>query len=146
MAYPRQLRLSALPCESHVFEEAVIQMRTHCTFTGAVASCSVTVPPLPLVTTPPGNACHEPCAGFLMGSSPVQYCTAYLVAKGSAQAIRMALTSCLLDKSNNTHCGCSASSSSVYAFHRYRLLFQYESPPPSPNPQHPSVSSPSSRL
>src|SRR5258708_6765854 len=74
MAYPRQLRLSALPCESQVFEEAVIQMRTHCTFTGAVASCSVTVPPLPLVTTPPGNACHEPCAGFLMGSSPVQYC------------------------------------------------------------------------
>src|ERR1700730_1954352 len=99
-------------------------MRTHCTFTGAVARCSVALPPLLFVTTPPGTACHEPCAGFLMGSSPVQYCTAYLVANGSAQAIRMALTSCLLDRSKNTHCGCRASSSPVYAFERYGLLFQ----------------------
>src|SRR6266852_2569197 len=124
MAYPRQLRLSELPCESQVLEDAVIQMRTHWTFTGAVDNCSVAIPPLPFVTTPPGNACQEPCAGFLMGSSPVQYCTAYLVANGSAQAMRMAVTSCLLDKSKNTHCGCSASSSSVYAFERYGLLFQ----------------------
>src|SRR5260370_10247500 len=102
-------------------------MRTHWTLTGAVASWSVALPPLLFVTTPPGNACHEPCAGFLMGSSPVQYCTSYLVAKGSAQTIRMALTSCLLDKSKNTHCGCRVSSSPSYAFQRYGLLFQKES-------------------
>src|ERR1700674_5414100 len=99
-------------------------MRTHWTLTGAVASCKVTFPPLPLVTTPPGNACHEPCAGFLMGSSPVQYWTAYLVAYGSAQAIRMAVTSCLFDKSKKIHCGCSESSSPVKVFVRYGLLFQ----------------------
>src|SRR5713226_4114574 len=118
MAYPRQLRLSESPCESQVFEDAVIQMRTHWTFTGAVASCSVAAPPFPFVTTPKGNACQEPCAGFLMGSSPVQYCTAYLVANGSAQAIRMAVRSCLLDKSKKTHCGCNESSSPVNAFAR----------------------------
>src|SRR5260370_14587555 len=121
MAYPRQLRLSASPCESQVFEDAVIQMRTHWTFTGAVANCSVALPPFPFVTTPPGNACQEPCAGFLMGSSPVQYCTAYLVANGSAQPIRIALTSCLLDNSKRTHCGCSASSSPFYVFARHVL-------------------------
>src|ERR1700704_954621 len=124
MAYPRQLRLSELPCESQVFEDAVIQMRTHWTFTGAVDSCRVALPPLPFVTTPPGNACQELCAGLRMGSSPVQYCTAYLVANGSAQAIRMAVTSCLLDKSKNTHWGCKESSSPVKAFERYGLLFQ----------------------
>src|SRR5260370_35783308 len=113
MAYPRQLRLSAPPCESQVFEDAVIQMRTHWTFTGAFASCSVAQPPFPLVTTPPGNACQEPCTGFLMGSSPVQYCTAYLVASGSAQAIRIAVTSCLLDKSKKTRCGFRGASSPV---------------------------------
>src|SRR5260370_18172371 len=116
MAYPRQLRLSASPCEAQVFEDAVIQMRTHWTFTGAVDSCSVTLPPFPSRTTPPGNACQEPCAGFLMGSSPVQYCTAYLMANASAQAIRIAVTSCLLHKSKNTHSGSLPPSSREHGF------------------------------
>src|SRR6266436_6436440 len=118
MAYPRQLRLSALPCESQVFEDSVIQIRIHWTFTGAVANCNVAAPPFPFVTTPPGNACQEPCAGLWMGSSPVQYCTAYFVAYGSPHAMRMAVMSCLLDKSRKTHWGWSASSSPVKGFVR----------------------------
>ena len=58
-----QLRGSPGPWLSQVPDDAVMSTRTNSVAIGVGASASVTVPPIPPVTTPPGNACHVPCAG-----------------------------------------------------------------------------------
>ena len=55
-----QLRLSAEPCVSQVFEDSVIQMRRYRTGIVQVISFNVGVPPLPSVTVPMGKVCHVP--------------------------------------------------------------------------------------
>src|SRR6516162_148724 len=124
IAYPRQLRRSAEPCESQVLEDCVIQIRTQRTGMGDDARRIVTMPPLPFSTAPDENVCQVPLFGNLTGSSPVKNCTAYCVAKGSAQAIRIVSIGNGFARSRNTHWGCRESSSPVKALLRYGLLFQ----------------------
>src|SRR5271167_918647 len=118
MAYPRQLRGSADPCESQLFDDSVIQILINRTTMGACVSWSVTVPLRPFEITPDGNATQAPLVGNLIASSPVQYCTTYCLAYGSPQAIRRALIGCGVARSITTHCGCSESSSPVKALLR----------------------------
>src|ERR1700722_13524560 len=121
-------------------------MRTHRTFTGRSDNCSVVSPPWAWATAPAGNVCQTPAVGLRIGFSPVQYCTAYFLAYGWPQAIRIAVTSACVVKSRNTHCGCSVSLSPVNAWVRYGLLFQYDWGSPSVSREYPTLSVPSSRV
>src|SRR5579862_495547 len=69
IAYPTQLRRSAEPCVSQVFEDSVIQMRMWRVETGKAVRLSSTSPPFPCSTAPAGNVCQIPFVAFLRGLS-----------------------------------------------------------------------------
>src|SRR5215471_7745464 len=72
MPYPTQLRMSSDPCSSHVFEDSVIQTRRYRAETESEESFSVTAPPFPSFTTPPGNVFHCPSGTRPNGVRPIQ--------------------------------------------------------------------------
>src|ERR1700736_1680444 len=102
IAYPTQLRRSALPCESQVFDDCVMSRRTNLTFSGVCANRTFRIL-RELVLLPQGKLRHSADPGSSMGLSPVQYCTEKCVAYGSTQTIRMAFTGLTAPRSTTTH-------------------------------------------
>src|SRR5262245_24501246 len=85
-AKPTQLRGSAEPCESQVFEDSVIRTRRNRAWTGWPARRSRGEPPLLFEISPFGKVFQVPAIGLSMGFSlPDQYWTRNFVAYGSAQ-------------------------------------------------------------
>src|SRR5262249_43676438 len=131
-AKPTQLRGSADPWESQVFEDSVITTRRKRARTGWLATRRRGAPPLLWEISPCGNVAHAPASGRSMGfSPPAQYWTRNLVAYGSAQLIRIASTRCGAPKSTTIHCGRSESASRGNFVAREGLFFQYVRASPS---------------
>src|ERR1700751_4390153 len=106
MAYPIQLRRSAEPWVSQVFEERVIQTRTNFVVTGDGDKRKTESAPFPSVIVPEGKSFHSPLSCSSMASpSPTQYWTLNSRAYGSAQWMRVALMLTFLSRAITTHWG-----------------------------------------